>query len=390
MPGCMHLRSLRLTSFRAHEHTACDFAPSVNLLYGPNGAGKTNVLEALHYVCLSKGFVTASDRYIVRKDAGHAEVEGVFGRDDRRDQTVRMAYVPGEGKRMFVNGVPLDRISDIVGQLPVVVYSPQDHGLTSGGPDERRRFMDNLLSQAGPLYLDALLKLRRVLKQRNRLLTKLNEERSLNASEVLASWDQQLIELGSRVIFTRARFVNEFVAFLDRAYEEIEAVAEIPTIAYKTIASISPAASLEDVQAAYREELIESRRQERRRELTLVGPHRDELVFRLNGMLVRRYASQGQHRTFGMAMKLAKYFYLHERTGEFPLLLLDDVFDHLDRRRSKAFLQLLQSARIGQTVITATDRRPFAEFVPFDIPDNRALFVEDGRVHPVSAAEMEV
>lgn len=385
----MHLRSLRLTTFRAHERTTCEFAPSVNLLYGPNGAGKTNVLEAVHYACLSKGFVTTSDRYIVRKGTGHAEVEAIFARENRRDQQVRMAYVPGEGKRLFVNGAPLERISDIVGQLPVVVYSPEDHALTSGGPDQRRRFMDNLLSQAGPLYLDALLKFRRVLKQRNRLLTKLNEQKSLNASDVLASWDQQLVEHGSRIILARARFVHEFTEFLDRAYEEIEAVAEKPTIAYDTIAAVDAAAALDDVAATYREELVESVHHERRREVTLIGPHRDELVFRLNGMLVRRYASQGQHRTFGMAMKLAKYFYLKDRTGEDPILLLDDVFDHLDGRRSRAFLELLQSDRIGQTIITATDRRPFAEHVPFDLEENRALFVENGRVSPVEAVELE-
>ncbi|MEX0600137.1 MAG: DNA replication/repair protein RecF, partial [Rhodothermales bacterium] len=374
--------------FRAHERTECEFAPSVNLLYGPNGAGKTNVLEAVHYLCLSKGFVTSSDRYIVRKGAGHAEVEGAFTRDEGRDQRVRMAYVPGEGKRMFVNGAPLDRISDIVGQLPVVVYSPEDHALTSGGPSERRRFLNNLLSQAGPLYLDALLKYRRVLKQRNRLLSRLKEQRSLNASEVLASWDEQLVAHGSRIMLTRARFVREFEAFLDRAYEAIEAVAEKPTIKYDTIASIDPDAALEDVEATYREELLESVHHERRREVTLVGPHRDELVFRLNGMLVRRYASQGQHRTFGMSMKLAKYFYLQDRREEFPILLLDDVFDHLDRRRSRAFLELLQSDRIGQTIITATDRRPFAAFVSFEEDENQALYVEGGRITRAEAAEL--
>lgn len=385
----MRLRFLRLTTFRAHERTECAFAPSVNLLYGPNGAGKTNVLEAIHYVCLSKGFVTTSDRYIVRKGAGHAEVEGVFTRPDRRDQSVRMVYVPGEGKRMFVNGAPLDRLADIVGRLPVVVYSPQDHALTSGGPDQRRRFLDNLLSQAGPLYLDALIKFRRVLRQRNRLLTKLKEQRNVNASEVLASWDQQLIELGSRIIHARVHFVEEFKGFLDQAYEAIESVAEKPTIKYQSIASVESEMSLSDLASVYREKLIESVHHERRRELTLIGPHRDELVFRLNGMLVRRYASQGQHRTFGMAMKLAKYFYLQDRTGEAPILLLDDVFDHLDRRRSKAFLELLQSARIGQTIITATDRRPFAEFVSFDRAENRALLVEDGLVSSVRALELE-
>lgn len=375
----MVLQSLRLRSFRAHEHTDCTFAPKVNLLFGPNGAGKTNVLEAIHYLCLSKGFVTSSDRYIVRKGASHVEIEGVFSRDEGRDLRVRFAYVPGEGKQLFLNTAPLERLSDIVGQLPVVVYSPQDHALTAGGPDERRRFVDNLLSQARPSYLDALLKFRRVLKQRNKLLSRYQEARSRPPAAIIAPWNEELIQLGSRIIAARAEFAAEFTAFLDQAYGEIEAVAERPTLAYDTIGRLSDASEA-SIAEVYRGRLIEEADNERRRGLSLVGPHRDELVFRLNGMLVRRYASQGQHRTFGMAMKLAKYFYLLDRTGEYPLLLLDDVFDHLDQKRSTAFLDLLQSDRIGQTLITATDRRSFAGAVPFHSKENRSLRVEDATV----------
>ena len=376
----MVLRTVRLRSFRAHERTDCAFAPKVNLLYGPNGAGKTNVLEAIHYVCLSKGFVTASDRYIVRKGDTHAEIEGTFSREEGRDMTVRLAYVPGEGKQMFINAAPLDRISEIVGRVPVVVYSPQDHALTAGGPDERRRFLDNLLCQARPSYMDALMTFRRVLKQRNRLLGKYQESRNGPPSAVIAPWDEELIRHGSRLISTRASFVSEFSGFLAQAYEEIETVSERPTVQYETFSRMNGTDPEEDIAARYRQKIEEERTHEHRRGLTLVGPHRDELIFKLNGLLVRRYASQGQHRTFGMAMKLAKYFYLRDRTGEFPLLLLDDVFDHLDHRRSSAFLNLLQTDQVGQTLITATDRTPFIESVQFDQSSNQCFYVENGSI----------
>ncbi|MEX0747323.1 MAG: DNA replication and repair protein RecF, partial [Rhodothermales bacterium] len=302
----MYLRTLRLMSFRAHDRTECGFTPSVNLIHGPNGAGKTNLLEAIHFLCLSKGFVTSQDRYVVRKGAGHLEVEGHFQRDDGRNLRVRMAYVPGEGKRIFVNGAPLERLSDIVGQLPVVVYSPQDHVLTAGGPEERRRLIDNILSQARPLYLDTLIRYRRALKQRNSLLLRLQEQRGPSAAAALEPWNVELIELGSRIIASRAQFVRAFSEYLERAYREIESVAERPTLTYDALTS---GADPEDISGAFRQALAESASRERRRGLTLVGPHRDELVFRLDSMLVRRYASQGQHRTFGMALKLAKYFY---------------------------------------------------------------------------------
>lgn len=376
----MNLRTLRLISFRAHDRTECEFTRSVNLIYGPNGAGKTNLLEAIHFLCLSKGFVTSQDRYVVRKGARHLEIEGHFQRGDGRNVRIRMAYVPGEGKKIFVNGAPIDRLSDIVGQVPVVVYSPQDHVLTAGGPEERRRLIDNILSQASPLYLDNLLRYRRTLKQRNSLLFRLQEQRGAFATAALEPWDVELVNLGSRIIASRAEFAREFSDYLERAYREIEFVAERPTLNYDTITNGVQSTEPREIAESFRKALEESSARERRRGLTLVGPHRDDLVFRLDSLLVRRYASQGQHRTFGMALKLAKYFYLQHRTGETPILLLDDVFDHLDRNRTKAFLDLLRSDRIGQALITAADPERFLDFVSFSDAENSQLRVEAGSV----------
>lgn len=380
----MVLREIHLRSFRAHEDTHCTFAPGVNLLYGPNGAGKTNVLEAIHYACLTKSFVTSSDRYIVRKGASITEIGAVFGREAGRDLRIRLVYGSSQGKQIFINGSPLERLSDLVGQLPIVVYSPQDHALTAGGPDERRRFIDNLLSQSRPAYLDSLLKFRRVLRQRNKLLGRFRDGYSSGFGAAIEPWNEELILHGSRIIANRTAFAEEFTAFLDEAYRQIEDAVERPTMKYETIGRIAELSETE-VTALYRQLLDEEAPNERRRGLTLVGPHRDELVFRLNSMLVRRYASQGQHRTFGMALKLAKYFYLRERTGEYPLLLLDDVFDHLDRARSGAFLELLQSDRIGQTLITATDMAVFSGGVSFEDEANQSLLVENGMIRSKQA-----
>ncbi len=385
----MYLKSIRLTDFRAHERTECTFVPSVNLLYGPNGAGKTNILDAIHYACLSRGFVAAGDRYIVRRGAKHTEVEGAFVSDDERDRRVRMAYVPGEGKRMFVNKVLQERMSRIVGRLPVVSCAPQDYVLTSGGPDHRRRFIDNLLSQGSSLYLDALLKFRRALKQRNRYLADMKGSESVEAARpVLSSWDEQLILFGSQIVEARQRFTEVFTGYLDRAYQSIEDVAEKPTMEYQANLRFPAPATLESIQSVYREKLTAVLKDECRRGTTLAGPHLDDLAFHLDDMLVRRYASQGQHRTFGMALKLAMYDFLQERTGERPILLLDDVFEHLDASRTEAFLDLLQSDRIGQTIISATDRRPFDGFVPFGEGRHQVLFVEGGQVHMPSSVDL--
>ena len=372
----MFLNALRLRSFRAHDATEVSFAPKVNLLVGPNGAGKTNVLEAIHYLCLSKSFLTATDTYALRKGARFFELEGTFAGEQRHHVRVRLAYMPEEGKRLFVNGAPLERLALIVGSLPVVVFSPNDQVITSAGPEERRRFLDNILSQARPVYLDDLLKYRRALKQRNVVLARYHPGKQA----LLDSWDAELILLGSRVIARRLRFMAQFDRFLEAAYDRIEAVSERPTITYVSLPGLAPGDDETAIEDHFRQQLQRVARRERERGRTLIGPHRDELVFRLNGFEVRRYASQGQHRTFGMALKLAQYFYLQDRLNEPPMLLLDDVFDNLDPQRATGFLELLLSDAIGQSIITAARQQPFTGVVPFEHSAHRIIRIDAGQV----------
>lgn len=369
----MILRALQLQSFRAHQDTELTFAPKINLIHGPNGVGKTNVLEAIHYLCLTKSFVASRDKYALRKDAPYFQLEGTFDGTRRSDQTVRLVYVPGEGKQVFVNGAPLERLTDIVGQLPVVVFSPEDHALTAEGPSERRRFLDNILSQAHPVYLDDLMKYRRARRQRNELL-KQYRSRGGPPAEVIEPWTEELILLGSRIIARRRQFLDAFGEYLQQAYRQIKAVAEEPSIEYDTIAGLDPDESdAEAIAEAFRDALERTRDGERSRGTTLVGPQRDELIFRLDGLEVRRYGSQGQHRTFGMALKLAKYFYLHDRLDEHPLLLLDDAFGKLDDERSSVFLELLRADVIGQSMVTATEDRVFQQAVPLHESNHQSI-----------------
>lgn len=377
----MTLRDLRLRSFRAHDESEFPLAPSINVLYGPNGVGKTNVLEAVHYLCLTKSFTASRDRYAVRKDAPYFEVEGTFEGVRQKPMTVRLAYVPGEGKSIFVNGVELERLTDIVGMLPVVVFSPEDYELTGGGPSERRRFVNNILSQARPVYMEDLIKYRRARRQRNEVLRSYRKRPDPPPKELLEPWTEELVTLGSRVIHRRQQFLQAFGDELEAAYGRIESVAERPTIEYDTIAELAPDATVDEVAEAFREALARKHDQERNRGTTLVGPQRDELVFRLDDLEVRRYGSQGQHRTFAMALKLAQYFYLQARSDTDPLLLLDDAFGKLDADRTNVFLDLLQSDVVGQSLVTGTQRAPFASTLESDPAAHGCLRVRqvDGR-----------
>ena len=371
----MRIRSIHIRGLRAHSDSRYQFVPGVNLLHGPNGIGKTNVLEAVHYLCLAKSFLAGTDRHALRKGEERFQLEAEVTTDRRGDQQIRLIFVPGEGKRLLVNGVPLERLTDLVGQFPVVVLAPSDHKLTEEGPDERRRFRDTMLCQASPAYLGALVAYRRVLKQRNQLLARGRGMRQ----EMMASYNEAFARHGSRVMLRRARFVQEFSGHLETAYNLMAETSERPSISYRTFLAVQR----DEEEPALAERFVaqlEARFQDEcDRGMTILGPHRDDLPFQLGPLPVRRYASQGQHRTFVMALKLAQYFYLNERLGERPIMLLDDVFDTLDPHRMKTISDLLAGESVGQSLVSAARRDLFDSVVTFSEPASRSIAIQPGR-----------
>lgn len=381
----MKLVRLRLRQFRAHADTTLDLAPGVNLIHGPNGAGKTNIVEAIHYLGLGRSPLAATDAPVVRRGGAFFEVDGELAPDAGSPLRVRVAYVPESGKRAFVNGAPLERLSDLVGRVPVVSLSPSDHALTAGGPDERRRFLDSTISQATPAYLSDLIKYRRALKQRNALLQ--DPRREGPAAGSLPAWDAELVSLGSRVIDRRRRFMAEFDRYVASAFELLGLSGETPRMDYRTTVSPEVGVGAADVADAFRLALQRVARSERMRRRTLVGPHLDEIVFHLNDFEVRPYASQGQHRSFGLALRLASFLYLKETREETPLLLLDDAFGPLDERRSRIVLDLLAGDVVGQSVVTAARAEPFRELISFDGLLHREVAISAGSVVAQSRSE---
>lgn len=373
----MRLRHLALSSFRAHTSTEIGAAPCINLLVGPNGAGKTNVLEALGYLCLGKSFLGANDVTVLQREAPHFAVEGSFDGESRPDIRVRLAFLPGEGKRALVNGTPLERLTALVGRVPVVVLSPDDRDLTAGGPSERRRLLDATLSQAYPVYLDDLLKYRRTIKQKNTLLQQARRGHSIVPGTIDA-WDEELATLGGRVVERRRVFLDRFSGLLSEAHSLLGA-GGVPSLSYEP-SSGSDADSDTD---GLRRALAHTRRRSSDVGRTLVGPHLDEVAFQIDGFDLRPYASQGQHRTFALTVRVAQALYFRERTDESPLLLLDDVFGPLDPSRSRVILDLLASGALGQSFITAARPEPFSGVVPFENGDHAVFHVERGLISRV-------
>ncbi len=364
-----YLKSLHLKDFRSHADSRLSFGPGINLIFGQNGAGKTNTLEAIHYLCLGKSFLTANDRYAVRQDADFFSVTGSFQESDDNltetpagqdkttyETTARITFVPGQGKRILVNTAPLERLSDVLGRFPLVIYAPDDHILTAGPPEERRRFVDSVLCQFKPTYTDNLLRYRRAIKQRNSALQAMKYRGAAVAS--LAPWNRELVQRGAHIAATRKEFATHFELYLRRAYESLAAVNETPSLTY--LPRVNDAVTADDFARAYTEQLEASQPQEIERGRTMVGPHRDEFRLAIDGRELRRFASQGQHRTFGMSLKLGQYRYLEARCKATPLLLLDDAFAHLDRERQRAFSRLFAQNAFGQTIMTAASQQALA------------------------------
>lgn len=372
----MRIKNLHLQNFRNHSDLKVEWAPHLNVIVGPNGAGKTNLIDAVHYLCMAGSFVSTSDRYVLQKGAPYFTVKGYFEGRIRSEFEVACSYSNGEGKKIFVNDRPLDRLSDLIGRVPVVALSPQDKKLTAEGPKVRRSFIDALISQISHSYLKDLIDFRKARKQRNKLLQQFRGPREL-LDEWLAPWDAQLVEFGSRIVAKRTAVLNQFKDYLARQYEHISEMPQKPHLVYQTFCE--PVEDFEEIKRQYKDKLLQAREHEVYREVTTIGPHRDEIVFYLDDIELRKYGSQGQHRLFALALKLAQLYYFTEQLDDQPIFLLDDVFGDLDTHRTEVLLKAL-TEHDGQTFITSATPQIFDEVIDFKSERNRKFSVQDGKV----------
>ena len=349
----MHLQEIKLTNFR--KHTGLAFAPSdrINLLYGMNGSGKTNILEAVHYCTLARGLNKSLDKECLNFTADYFLLDGSFADDRGIELAVKVSYAKNAEKKIFVNGEELKKFSQLIGRIPCVTFSPMELAVVNGSPQERRRFMDNALSQTNKRYLADLLQYRRVLQQRNTLLAAASGKGV--EKENIDVWTEKLSLLAASIVSSRIGFIMQLLGYFGPVYEEL-GLGEMPGFSYRSsIGRQVPDMTEDELAVAMIHRFREIESQELYRKQTLLGPHRDDIVFRLNDIEVKRYASQGQLRTFLIAMKLALQKLVREATGEKPLFLLDDLFSELDRKRVEKVLGLLDGS--GQSIITATSKK---------------------------------
>ena len=381
----MKIRELHVKKFRNHTHTDAVFGGGINAVLGENGEGKTNLLEAISYLCLTKSFFGSADGIVLQIGEQGFEVSGDLETDSGLQYHVSVSYDHEAGHKNFlINKAPVEKFSEVIGRFPVVVLSPESGAITSGGPADRRRFLDFVIAQASKVYLEDLLEYRRVLRQRNRVLFD-NKVSRVEQPDLIEPWDQELVDRGARIIYRRNAFLRELQPIVHESYGRIAGRAEEPTLQYLPSVAHGERASEEEVRDLFRQELKRKAPEEKRLGLTLVGPHRDELELAINKLSVRSHASQGQHKTFLIALKVAEFLYLKNKRNERPMLLLDDIFTELDRHRSERLLALTEA--VGQAFITTTNDSVF----PSDFNwggSNKRFFVRKGTVDHANAANL--
>ncbi len=355
----MFLRRLELQDVRSYAAASIEFADGVTVLVGPNAQGKTNLVEAVHRVATGNSHRVASDTPLVRKGAEAGYLRLWLETDAGRRRSIELELAPGRRSRMRVDGQDVRRSADATGVLRVVLFAPEDVAIVRGDPGERRRFLDELLSQRRPAYAAAKSEYERVLRQRNNLLKQLRGLRGSaaeSAGDTLAAWTDQLIQHGTSLVGARLAAAAALAEPVDRFYREVADRPEPVSVIYRSSLGDDLGFDGRDVPdpgpiaETFRFALLEVAADERARGVTLVGPHRDDLDLSIGDLPARGYASHGELWSLALALKLATFEVLAE-VGDRPVVLLDDVFAELDTTRRQRLADACE--RWDQVIVTA-------------------------------------
>lgn len=357
----MIIRSIELRNFRNYENLDIEFDEGTNILYGDNAQGKTNILEAAYMSGTTKSHKGSRDKEMIRFEQNEAHIRTVVEKNEKQFQ-IDMHLRRNGSKGVAINKIPIKKASELFGILNIVFFSPEDLNIIKNGPAERRRFIDLELCQLDKLYLSDLANYNKVLNQRNRLLKDIAYRQDL--LDTLPVWDTQLVEYGRRIIAKRKTFVDELNQIIQQIHSNISGGKENLILKYEP--------NIDDI--FFEDELSRAKNKDLKLCQTTVGPHRDDMLFSIDGVDIRKYGSQGQQRTSALSLKLSEIDLVRKSIHNTPVLLLDDVLSELDSNRQN---YLLNSITDIQTIITCTG---LEEFVKNRFQIDRIFQVINGEV----------
>ncbi|MEN9639598.1 MAG: hypothetical protein RLZZ262_1467 [Bacteroidota bacterium] len=365
------LEQLQLYNFKNYESLRLAFRSRIVCFTGDNGSGKTNILDSIYYLSTTKSFISSIDTNTVRKDCDQASVTGDYQRDGMAEQII-LTLRKGQKKTVKRNFKEYDRLADHIGVLPIVVISPYDIVLIWEGSEERRKFLDVCVSQHDAKYLHHLISYNHALLQRNNLLKMFGNKGSYSA-ELLEPWDYQLLEHGQIIFDKRKQFIAQFNEAFALVYREITGGHETPGLEYES----------ELNNASMQQLLVQNKDKDRMLERTGSGIHRDDLLFTINDLPIKKMASQGQQKSYLIAIKLAQYLYMARMQPIAPLLLLDDLFDKIDESRARRILLWAQNNVHGQIFMTDTHSERIPGILRELQIEHQHVFVQSGEARSV-------
>ena len=370
----MILKRISILNYKNLEQVELTFSSKLNCFLGQNGMGKTNLLDAVYFLSFCKSAGNPIDSQNIRHDADFFVIQGFYAAADETLEEVYCGMKRRQKKQFKRNKKEYTRLSDHIGFLPLVMISPADTELIAGGSDGRRRFMDVVISQYDKEYLDALIRYNKALVQRNTLL---KSEQPVE-DELFVVWEEMMAKAGEVVYRKREAFVNEFIPIFQSFYSFISQDREQVGLSYRSHARDT---SLLEV-------LRESRERDRIMGFSLKGIHKDDLEMLLGDFPIKREGSQGQNKTYLVALKLAQFDFLHRAGNTVPLLLLDDIFDKLDASRVEQIVKLVAGDRFGQIFITDTNREHLNNILHKVGGDYRMFRVDQGMVSEMQEDEV--
>ncbi len=341
----MYLSKLSLTNFKNYGQAELEFCPKINCFVGNNGVGKTNLLDAIHYLSLTKSFFNSVDSTSIRHSENFFILQGTFSKNSDED-TIFCSFQRQKQKVLKRNNKDYQKLSDHIGRYPVVMISPADASLIIEGSEERRKFLNKIISQYDNEYLDSVLRYNKALQQRNRLLKDVKESGKFD-EEMIVVWDQQLVKYGNYIFREREKLVTELIPVFREYYSFITDDRELVKLGYRSHLGEGDFGGI----------LGKALQKDRILEYTTVGIHKDDLSFEMSDHPVRLMGSQGQQKSYLVALKLAKFDYIKRKAGFSPILLLDDIFDKFDSKRVEQIIRLVGNHRFGQIFITDTDSK---------------------------------